>query len=522
MQNISREMETKDGDGSNLPFAYLGPSHPTVYFPDTARPALLFHRSLLRPHAVVLAKTAKDAGASLDLDVEESSAIIVDACSEGKSLVGEMGQTRTNEILKEKPAVCFETGGVEEKKNFVESSCQTEWKLPPKENFVPVSLARKREFRGTILQLEAPLNEENHQSNLIVQRIARDDGKRLESESVQPPSEVKAPEEGDNASKFSSPMLKTRLENSGARMEGEVSMEVFCAEKLISPSPSVEGGRNVASDNKEQSILPDNADVVMGILQEDIEQSNHTEGVLQQPPNNDVLADLIAELNDGLCDENKNAKALNNKRKFESSAPGTDSGISQQVMVEKAAIQEESTANLTFCRKEEGCESSTSNPPQNPVPKALIPRPNGITIPFPFPSKGVAISPVSCLPLTAFRPLLLRGKAKPQVNFLPTVDNNSSNQHQLQLPQMIPKLPLGTTTEALQPAQHTTLPPMRSKPFFPSGGFNSCPLENSKTRHVGFLVGEQEGHADANLNTITISSDEEDSQVPGGLQEVRL
>jgi len=29
-----------------------------------------------------------------------------------------------------------------------------------------------------------------------------------------------------------------------------------------------------------------------------------------------------------------------------------------------------------------------------------------------------------------------------------------------------------------------------------------------------------EGHADANLNTITISSDEEDSQVPGGLQEV--
>ena len=109
-------METKDGDGSNLPFAYLGPSHPTVYFPDTARPALLFHRSLLRPHAVVLAKTAKDAGASLDLDVEESSAIIVDACSEGKSLVGEMGQTRTNEILKEKPAVGFE-GGVEENKN---------------------------------------------------------------------------------------------------------------------------------------------------------------------------------------------------------------------------------------------------------------------------------------------------------------------------------------------------------------------------------------------------------------------
>ena len=71
-------MEAKVGnDEPSLPFAYLGPNHPNLYFPDNARSASLFHRSFLRPHAAILSKTIKDAGASLGLNEEPANATML-------------------------------------------------------------------------------------------------------------------------------------------------------------------------------------------------------------------------------------------------------------------------------------------------------------------------------------------------------------------------------------------------------------------------------------------------------------
>ena len=58
------------------------------------------------------------------------------------------------------------------------------------------------------------------------------------------------------------------------------------------------------------------------------------------------------------------------------------------------------------------------------------------------------------------------------------------------------------------------------KTLFQTGGLDSCVVENSKVPHGGSSDANYVGSSDANLNTITISSDEEDSQVPGSLQEV--
>ena len=79
-----REMEAEDRNNEpSLPFAYLGPNHPTIYFPDSARhlpspsSIAIFHRHL-RPHPVILSKTTKVAGASLDLKVNEEAASAAD------------------------------------------------------------------------------------------------------------------------------------------------------------------------------------------------------------------------------------------------------------------------------------------------------------------------------------------------------------------------------------------------------------------------------------------------------------
>ena len=135
------EMEEGNREQSSLPFAYLGPNHPTLYFPDTARPALLFHRSLLRPHAVILSKTNTVAGASLELPVNNESAsatVVDDVLVVGKSPTCDVDQQRQPvETCTEKSGVCSDDTRVElEKKNFVESSSQTDWQLPPKENTV--------------------------------------------------------------------------------------------------------------------------------------------------------------------------------------------------------------------------------------------------------------------------------------------------------------------------------------------------------------------------------------------------
>ena len=168
--NHCRAMEAKVGnDEPSLPFAYLGPNHPTLYFPDSGRPAILFHRSLLRPHAVILSKTIKDAGASLDLNEEPANATTVDGNLGGESPACELDQTQPDE-----PAVNIEGRVHVKKRNFVESSCQTEWQLPPKENFVPVPLAR----RDTVMQLENSSSMEGDQGGPSVQESAQEDMER--------------------------------------------------------------------------------------------------------------------------------------------------------------------------------------------------------------------------------------------------------------------------------------------------------------------------------------------------------
>jgi len=543
---LKRAMEAKVGnDEPSLPFAYLGPNHPTLYFPDSGRPAILFHRSLLRPHAVILSKTIKDAGASLDLNEEPANATTVDGNLGAKSPACELDQTRPDE-----PAVNIEGRVDVKKKNFVESSCQTEWQLPPKENFVPVPLAR----RDTVMQLENSSRVEGDQGCPSVQESAQEDMESLRKDfqdHVEAPSDVNALDDDDNAkataSGPASPLLKaseTDGADSGERLvvEEEVADSTLVEEKLVSPSCSAEESNAAVSDSKEESILPDldNADVVMGILQEDIVQSNNIEEVLKQPTNNDVLADLIAELNNGLCDENKNSKEVENVGDCSPSVPllagGSCGGVGNDQLLQSGPQQstgmpqhltvERSLANQTFGNVKEGLGSSTiSN--STSTPQSLIARPNGIRVPFPFPFRGVAtdriaISPMACLPLTAFKPMLRDNNARPQVS-LPSTVANYTHQH-LQLPVSRPlplmnhKLTPGTNTGAL-PAQ-PTLPSMTPKPVFLPGGFNSWNVGNFKGPHVDSLDRNLQGSGDTNSNTITISSDEEDSQIPGSLQEV--
>ena len=119
-------MEVDDGNNEpSLPFAYLGPNHPTIYFPDSARPALLFHRSLLRPHAVILSKTTKVAGASLDLKASEepASATDIENIFERQRPACEVDQTKPDETNTGKPAFCLDDGRFElKKKKVVEAS----------------------------------------------------------------------------------------------------------------------------------------------------------------------------------------------------------------------------------------------------------------------------------------------------------------------------------------------------------------------------------------------------------------
>ena len=447
-----------------------------------------------------------------------------------------MDQTQPDETHTEKPAVCLDDGKVElEKKNFVESSSQTEWQLSPKENFLPVPLARRAGLRGTVMQLEASSPVQNNQSSLSVEGSAQESTESLDfQEKVEAPSEVKGLNNNDTVkakvSGPASPLLKTRNEDGTGSDERLEEEETNSGQKLVTPSHCAPKSSTMVGDNKEESILPDmdNADVVMGILQEDIEQSNNIEEVLQQPTNNDVLADLIAELNNGLCDENKNPKAVENGGDCSPARPllavgsgGSDqlvqSGAAQQLVVEKAVV------GRSLANQEGEGNSTTGN--STPTPQPPTTRPGVIRVPFPFPSRGVAtdriaISPMACLPLTAFRPV---PGGKKTVSFPSTLANNT-HQHLVPvkrpLPLMDHKLTPGTHSEPLSAMVNPTLPPMTPNPSFLPGLFDSYGVENSKVPHGGLSDGNRGGLADANLNTITISSDEEVSQVPGSLQEV--
>merc|ERR1719376_331868 len=112
-----------------------------------------------------------------------------------------------------------------------------------------------------------------------------------------------------------------------------------------------------------------------------------------------------------------------------------------------------SLANKTFHNAKEalGCSTTT-----NPTPQPLIARPNGIRLPFPFPSRGVAtdriaISPMACLPLTAFKPLLRGNTARPQVSLLPTVANHT-HQHLLPVNRPLPLMDHKLTNTGALPA----------------------------------------------------------------------
>ena len=528
-------MEVEEGSSEpSLPFAYLGPNHPTLYFPDTARPALLFHRSLLRPHAVILSKTTKEAGASLGLEVNEeqcrNSATVVEEVLDGKSPTCEMDQTHQPVATHtEKPMDCLDERAALKKRNFVESSSQTEWHLPPKEQFVPV---RKGELGGTasaVIRAETSPHVENDQSGISVAGSAQESVENLKSDMQDKiealSAEVKDLDNNEHAkakvSGPASPLFETR--NDGGEFVGERFEEEAAksGEKLDLPGHASQESNAIVSD-KEESILPDidNADVVMGILGEDIEHSNNIEDVLKQPiTNNDILADLIAELNNGLCDENKNAKEVENA-KFPADGSGR---VGSDQLLQNGRAQQEAEVGISLSNQavdslRDGLGNSTSS---NPTlsPKPLIARPNGIRVPFPFPSRGVAtdriaISPMACLPLTAFRPSIRSNKAGPQVS-LPSTVPNYPHQHLLSVNRPLPLRDLQMTPGSLA-LPHPTLPLKTPKPLYLQGGFDS------KAPHVSSSGSNQGGLADTNLNAITISSDEEDSQVPGNLQEVGL
>ena len=500
------EIEEVNSEQPSLPFAYLGPNHPTLYFPDTARPALLFHRSLLRPHPVILSKTNKVAGASLELQVnkEPATATVV-----GKSPTCDVDQTQPNETSTKKSGVCSDDTRVElEKKNFVDSSSQTEWQLPPKENFLPVPLVRA--LRGTTNRQPATSSHvENNQSIPSVEGCGQES---LDlQDKAEGPSEVKEVDNNDNveASGSASPLLET-VGNQGSEEKLEEEEVTNSGQNLVSPTHCVQKSNTTVG---EESILPDidNADVVMGILQEDIDQTNNIEDVLQQPTNNDILADLIAELNNGLCDENKNTKEVGNggDRSPPVQMPADGSGGNDQLL--KSGAAQQLVANETFGNVN-AREGSSSNSTSDPTSTSQLPMTRVIRVPFP--SRGVAtdhiaISPLACLPLTAAKPLPRSNTIKAQVSLPSTVANYTPRNL---VPVKRPLTDPGTNTAAPPAKTRSTLSGMTPKTLFETGGLDSCVVDNSKVPHGG--------SSDANLNTITISSDEEDSQVPGSLQEV--
>ena len=305
-------------------------------------------------------------------------------------------------------------------------------------------------------------------------------------------------------------------------------------------SASQKSGAVGFGEREVESILPDmdNADVVMGILQEDIEQPNDAS---KQHTHNDFLADLIAELNNGLCDENENIKEPVSESEAKKCSdpphmsPNTfeNEGCNQivtpetsQQLMSKVVMAEDSLMMVgPTTNTGESLKSSAGAPPGQP----LIPRPNGIKVPISFPNRGVAtdriaISPLTCLPLTAMSPLF-RERVKAQVRTPSTLTTGRSQftppSNPVEVPGDSSNLQRRTSVTRLTNVHHSL------------SLTNFSPLDVKTGSLVDFkpaqAVPQLRSVSNSSVNTITISSDEEETKtqesrpekMPESLQEVR-
>ena len=174
----------------------------------------------------------------------------------------------------------------------------------------------------------------------------------------------------------------------------------------------------------------------------------------------------------------------------------------------------------------ESLKSSAGAPPGQP----LIPRPNGIKVPISFPNRGVAtdriaISPLTCLPLTAMSPLF-RERVKAQVRTPSTLTTGRSQftppSNPVEVPGDSSNLQRRTSVTRLTNV-HQSLSLTNYSPL----DVNTGSLVDLKPAQA---LPHQRGRvSNSSVNTITISSDEEETKTPDtrpekmpeSLQEVR-
>jgi len=538
-------MEMEEESAPSLPFAYLGPNHPTIYFPDNNRPAILFHKSLLRPHAVILSKTTKDAEACLDQNMNQSTAVAIgqksySPKSTGKSLEGNIENT----------SACSEGG----KKKLADNASQTEWQLPPREDFVPTPLPSSG---GEHLSLSCGRSTKTILSpGGLPGRIGVPTPRPInDSQLIYPhPSKHYLGSDQESAHKdetelcaqgLSAPSVELFDQDSAKSTEnltkepGKNAKDEVAVDNLIPAGQ--ESGAVGFGEREVESILPDmdNADVVMGILQEDIEQPNDAS---KQHTHNDFLADLIAELNNGLCDENENIKEPVSESEAKRCSDPVQEPLnifgnevcdqvvtpetSQQLMSKVVMAEDSSMVVGPTTNTGESLKSSAGAPPGQPL--KLIPRPDGIKVPISFPNRGVAtdriaISPLTCLPLTAMSPLF-RERVKAQVRTPSTLTTGRSQftppSNPVEVPGDSSNLQRRTSVTRLTNVHHSL------------SLTNFSPLDVKTGSLVDFkpaqAVPQLRSVSNSSVNTITISSDEEETKtqesrpekMPESLQEV--
>jgi len=528
-------MEMEEESAPSLPFAYLGPNHPTIYFPDNNRPAILFHKSLLRPHAVILSKTTKDAEACLDQNMNQSTAVAIGQKSDspkstGKSLEGNMENT----------SACSEGG----KKKLADTASQTEWQLPPRESFVPTPLPSSG---GEHLSFSSGGSTKTISSpGGLPGRIGVPTPRPTDDSQLTHPHPSMHYLGSDQESAHKDETFYKNFQGAVERGLSAPSVDIFDQDSAKSTENSKEDpGRNAKDeaaeknltsagqesgsvgfgDREVESILPDmdNADVVMGILQEDIEQPNDAS---KQQSHNDFLADLIAELNNGLCDENENIKEPVSESEAKKCSdpphmpPNTfgNEGCSQIVtpetsnqLMSKVVVAEESS--MVAGPTTNTGESLKSNA-DAPTGQPLIPRPDGIKVPISFPNRGVAtdriaISPLACLPLTAMSPLF-RERVNAQERTPSTLTTGRSQFTPPSNPVEVPgdssnlqrRTSVSRLTDVHQSLSLTNYSPLDA---------NTGSLVYLKPAQA---LPQQRGVSNSSVNTITISSDEEETKTP--------
>jgi len=538
-------MEMEEESAPSLPFAYLGPNHPTIYFPDNNRPAILFHKSLLRPHAVILSKTTKDAEACLDKNMNQTTAVAIRQKSYSPQSTG-----KSLESNLENPSACSEGG----KKKLADNASQTEWQLPPREGFVPTPLPSSGgehlsfSFGGSTRTISSPGGIPRRigvptprpiDDSQLIYPHPSEHNLGSDQESAHKNETIYKNFQGDVEEGLSAPSVDIFDQDSAKSTEnskedpGKNAKDEAAVENLIPAGQ--ESGAVGFGEREVESILPDmdNADVVMGILQEDIEQPNDAS---KQHCHNDFLADLIAELNNGLCDENENIKepvgVTEAKRCSDPVHAPTDTfgnegcdqvetpETSQQLMSKLVVAEDSSMVVGPTTNTGESLKSSAGAPPGQPL--KLIPRPDGIKVPISFPNRGVAtdriaISPLACLPLTAMSPLF-RERVNAHNAQLRTPSTLTSGRSQSTPPSNPVKVPADSrnlqkrTSVTRLTSVHQSLSLTNYSPL----DVNTGSLVDLKPAQA---VPHQRSVSNSSVNTITISSDEEETKTPDTLPE---